>query len=96
MTSGSADVRESKALDLILQDFEIRQELDSLLFDELPGQPMVVFDPGKKVFPELAEVRRCTEGEFQTEVLDLITEVVSVEHEFLDEHVRALAVGNER
>ena len=83
-------------LDLILQDFEISQKLLSLLLDELPSQLMVVFDPGKKVFLELAEVRRCTEGEFQAEVLGLFTEVVYVEHEFLDEHVRALAVGNER
>jgi hypothetical protein len=59
----STDVRKSYAVDLILQDFEISLKLLSLLLDELPSQPMVIFDPGKKVFLELPEVRRCTKGE---------------------------------
>ena len=92
----STDVRESKALDFILQGFEIFQELSSLVLDKLPSQPMVVFDPFKKVFLELAEVRRCTEGEFQGELLGLFTEVVYVKHQFIDEHVRAFVVGKER
>ena len=60
----STDVRESKALDLILQGFEIFQELSSLVLNKLPSQAMIVFDPFEKVFLELAEVRRCAEGEF--------------------------------
>lgn len=92
----STDVRESEALDLILQGFEIFQELSSLVLDKLPSQAMIIFDPFKKVFLELGEIRRCTEGEFQGELLGLFTEMVYVERQFIDEHVRAFVVGNER